>query len=227
MVTNLLNKKAASRFELSECELDVEKTRLDIEDAKQKCRESAALVLEADGQIRARTILAPHGGVVVKVYKKLYETVTPTQPVYRVVDVGQVRVTGYLDVEDCWKVRVGREVLIAPEIGGSDHPIERETFPGRVVYVDSEIDPKTNTCRVVAEAKNRDGLLKAGLEGRMEILPASAAAPPASVGALSPPGGRRPRAPDGGARVTGDRRAEPPGHEAPQRPDRASGGASS
>jgi hypothetical protein len=37
--------------------------------------------------------------------------------------------------------------------------------------VDSEIDAKTQTCKVVAEVKNRDDVQKAGLDARMEIYP--------------------------------------------------------
>ncbi|MBV8316082.1 MAG: hypothetical protein JOZ53_14160, partial [Planctomycetaceae bacterium] len=38
-----------------------------------------------------------------------------------------------------------------------------------ITFVDSEIDPKTRTCRVFAEVENRGGLLRSGLECYMEI----------------------------------------------------------
>jgi multidrug efflux pump subunit AcrA (membrane-fusion protein) len=80
-----------------------------------------------------------------------------------------MRVTGYLDAGDAWRVRRGQAARITPELEGGDLPIEREAFAGEVTFVDSEIDPKTQTCRVFAEVENRGGLLRSGLECCMEI----------------------------------------------------------
>ena len=88
---------------------------------------------------------------------------------YKVVDVDRIRVIGFLDVGDAWRVRQGQAVRIVPELEGSDLPIEREVFEGKITFVDSEIDPKARTCRVFAEVENRGGLLRSGLECRMEI----------------------------------------------------------
>ena len=85
------------------------------------------------------------------------------------VDVDRIRVIGFLDVGDAWRVRQGQAVRIMPELEGSDLPIEREVFEGKITFVDSEIDPKARTCRVFAEVENRGGLLRSGLECRMEI----------------------------------------------------------
>jgi multidrug efflux pump subunit AcrA (membrane-fusion protein) len=67
-------------------------------------------------------------------------------------------------------VRKGQEIRVTPEIDGDDLPVENETFMGRIVFVDSRIDPTTRTCKVVAEVRNRDLLLASGLEARMEIF---------------------------------------------------------
>ena len=90
-------------------------------------------------------------------------------PIYKVVAIDQLRVTGYLDAGDAWRVRQGQAVRIMPELEGGDLPIEREVFEGKITFVDSDIDPKTRTCRVFAEVENRGGLLRSGLECHMEI----------------------------------------------------------
>ena len=90
-------------------------------------------------------------------------------PIYKVVAIDRMRVTGYLDTGDAWRVRQGQAVRIMPELEDSDLPIEREVFEGKITFVDSEIDPKTRTCRVFAEVENRGGLLRSGLECRMVI----------------------------------------------------------
>jgi multidrug efflux pump subunit AcrA (membrane-fusion protein) len=99
----------------------------------------------------------------------LGEVATLGSPIYKVDAIDRMRVTGYLDAGDAWRVRRGQAVRITPELEGSDLPIEREVFAGAITFVDSEIDPKTRTCRVFAEVENRGGLLRSGLDCRMEI----------------------------------------------------------
>jgi multidrug efflux pump subunit AcrA (membrane-fusion protein) len=90
-------------------------------------------------------------------------------PIYKMVAIDRMRVTGYLDAGDAWHVRQGQTVRIMPELEGGDLPIEREVFEGKITFVDSEIDPKTRTCRIFVEVENRGGLLRSGLECRMEL----------------------------------------------------------
>ncbi|MBV8232785.1 MAG: efflux RND transporter periplasmic adaptor subunit, partial [Planctomycetaceae bacterium] len=122
----------------------------------------------------AREIVSPHDGIIVEVYKRVGESTMLNMPIYKVVAIDRMRVTGYLDVGDAWRVRQGQTVRIMPELEGGDLPIERKVFEGKITFVDSEIDPKTRTCRVFAEVENRGGLLRSGLECRMEISPSAA-----------------------------------------------------
>jgi RND family efflux transporter MFP subunit len=121
--------------------------------------------------LQAREIVSPFDGVVTALYKAPGESVNLNEPVFRVVTVDRLRVTGYLDVTDAWGARAGRSVRVWAEVGGVRLPIAREVFTGRVVFVDAEVDEKTQTCKVIAEVSNRDGLLRAGLHARMEIHP--------------------------------------------------------
>ena len=120
--------------------------------------------------------------MVVEVRKNAGEMVGPGEALFHVVDVDRLRVTGQLNLADYWRVKVGQRVRVWPELDGEELAVERECFEGRVVFVDSRIDPETRTARVVTEVANRDGLLASGLEARMEIIP-------------EPPPRRRPRPP--------------------------------
>jgi Barrel-sandwich domain of CusB or HlyD membrane-fusion len=137
--------------------------------------------------VAAREIVSPHDGVIVEIYKRVGEAITVGMPIYKVVAIDRMRVTGYLDAGDAWRVRQGQAARIVPELEGGDLPIEREVFEGKITFVDSEIDPKTRTCRVFAEVENRGDLLRSGLECRMEISP-SAASGVVSPSARSGPG---------------------------------------
>ena len=151
---------------------------------------SALKTLEAAKAARqVRDIIAPHDGVVVDIFHKRGEGVNyGNDPVFRVVNWEVLRVTGFLDVVDAWRVHPGQVVRVTPEFAGPDMAIKHEVFPGKVVFVDWEIDPKNGTCRVIAEVSNRGGLLRSGLEGRMEIEADPAEAPrTASMGSGSSP----------------------------------------
>jgi len=152
----------------------VKTAELGLQAAIQSRRMAETQLHAAEAMVAAREIVSPHDGVIVEVYKNVGEAITFGMPIYKVVAIDRMRVTGYLDAGDAWHVRQGQAVRIMPELEGGDLPIEREIFEGKITFVDSEIDPKTRTCRVFAEVENRDGLLRSGLECRMEISPSAA-----------------------------------------------------
>ena len=127
--------------------------------------------------VRTREITSPHDGIVVQVLRRKGEAVSIIRqdPIFRVVNPELLRVTGYLDAVDVWRVRPGQSVRVTAETAGPVLPIQREVFRGQVIFVDSEIDPQTLTCKVVAEVKNRKDLLRAGLKLQMEVFVGPAA----------------------------------------------------
>jgi multidrug resistance efflux pump len=151
-------------------ELEMNEAMLQVEESKYALRLAELKRRQAEVLLHAREYVSPHDGVVVEIVKEQGQAVSTHEPNFRVVDVDWLRITGYLNLGDYWRVRPGQEVRITPEIDGEELPVEREVFPGRVVFVDRRIDPANRTCRVIAEVANRDLLLASGLEARMEIL---------------------------------------------------------
>jgi RND family efflux transporter MFP subunit len=160
---------AVSMQELQLQQLAVKTVELELQAANQSRRMAEVQLHAAKVMVAAREIVSPHDGIIVEIYKKVGETITGGLPIYKVVAIDRMRVTGYLDVGDAWRVHQGQAARITPELEGGDLPIEREVFEGKIVFVDSEIDPKTRTCRVFAEVENRGDLLRSGLDCRMEI----------------------------------------------------------
>jgi RND family efflux transporter MFP subunit len=152
---------ASSKGTISRDELDVLRGQME---------EDRTLLEAARAALRVREIVSPHDGVVVSLYRAKGEGVSH-DPVFRVVNPEVVWATGALDIPDIWRVKPGQTVRLWVEFAGADMPVKREMFEGSVVFVNSEIDAKTQTCKVVAEVKNRANLLKSGLEARMEIYP--------------------------------------------------------
>ena len=151
--------------------LDAVVAQLAVEEAKARRNIARLQARQAEAAVRSRQIVSPHDGVVVAVFKRQGESVAPTAPVFHVVDDRRVCVTGYLDVEDAWRVRPGHAARMYPTVGGVDLAVETLVFSGRVTFVDRLIDPTTQTCKVTAEVENREGRLRSGLTARMEIVP--------------------------------------------------------
>jgi RND family efflux transporter MFP subunit len=169
ITSSLLRRNAASREEHSQQRLEAEAMALEVENAKYRRQLAEAQLRQAKAMLRVRELVSPHQGVVTEVLRRPSEPVAPNQPVFRVVDVDHIVVTGQVDVVDIWRLRVGMPVKLIPEIAGADLALEREVFQGRISFIDTRIDPLSQTCKVLAKCDNRDRLLRAGLEARMEI----------------------------------------------------------
>ena len=169
---DLFRKNAVGKQEYEIAQQEEETARLALEEAKVGHRLAELRYRLAEAAVRTREIVSHHDGIVVQINKHPGEGVSalPHDPVFRVVNPELLRVTGYLDEGDAWRVRTGQSVQVTAETDGPVLPIHSEVFQGRVIFVDSEIDTQTSTCKVVAEVKNRKGLLRAGLQLKMEVL---------------------------------------------------------
>ena len=172
MTEELRRKQAVSLLEHTVNQVDATTTRLEIENARYH-RQLAQLEFEqAKAGARMREIVAPHDGTIAVIFKRPGESCPTNDPIFHIIDTSQLLVTGLVDVSDAWRVHPGRAVRVSPDIGGADLPVEREVFTGRLIYVDRLVDPKTQTCKVVARVDNRGDLLMGGLKARMEVMPA-------------------------------------------------------
>ena len=167
---SLIRRNLVSAEEFTTHRLEEQAAALGIEEAKHRRRIARMARRHVEEMIRAREITAPHDGIVVAVLKGPGESVALNDPVFRIVAADRIRVTGFLDVADSWRARADQVVRVLAEIPGVELPIEKEVFVGKVQYVDSEVNPENQTCRVVALVVNRNGLLRAGLPARMEIV---------------------------------------------------------
>ncbi len=170
---------STQRLEASIAELAVEEARLRRRMAELEARKAQASVL-------SREIVAPHPGTVLAVHKRRGESVAFDEPLFHVVDPRLLLVTGALDVGDIWRVQTGQPVRATLEIGGVAMEIESQAFPGRVVFIDRLVDPKSQTCKIVAEVDDPQGQLRAGLRARLEILPPGTADPIKPSGPQTP-----------------------------------------
>ena len=167
---------------------DTEQARWEFEQARFSQRLLRLKRDQLEAEIHLKEFIAPHDGVVTDIFKNTSEAVTVNDRVMHLVNTDVFRVVGAIDLADAWRVRVGQKVRISPEIDGIELAVEKEVFFGEVVYLDREIDPKTQTCRVFAELKNHNDLLRAGLAVRMEVIQKDEATPKPPAGAIGAEG---------------------------------------
>jgi len=171
ITASLLRRNAASQEEYTQQRLEAEASTLEVENAKHRRHLAEAQLRRARAALHAREFVAPHDGLVTAVLKRQNEPVAPNAPIFQVVDIDHYLVTGQIDVVDVWRLRVGLPVKIIPDIAGADLAVEREVFEGRIFFIDTHVDPLSQTCKVLAKCDDRNRLLRAGLEARMEIRP--------------------------------------------------------
>jgi RND family efflux transporter MFP subunit len=166
---SLLRRNATNREEYTQHRLEAEGASIEVENAQHRRQLAAAQRLQAAALLHAREFVSPHPGVVTAVFKRRGESVAPKDPIFRVVDVDHLVVTGQVDVVDVWRLREGQPVKVTPEVAGAELPVEREVFAGRLVFIDPQVDPLSQTCKLLVKCDNRARLLRAGLEARVEI----------------------------------------------------------
>jgi RND family efflux transporter MFP subunit len=150
------NKSAANLFAdkiISEDEALKNKIELDL--ARLQYEQAAELH-------RQRTVTAPIDGLIVERNREVGETVTASQPLFRLVDISRLYVQFYVRAEDASSLRVGQTLEVRSAIAASGR-----VFTGKVDFIDPRVDAASGLLRVKVLLNNDDAALKPGL--RAEI----------------------------------------------------------
>ncbi|MDR3635938.1 MAG: efflux RND transporter periplasmic adaptor subunit [Isosphaeraceae bacterium] len=167
----LLRRGAINAEEVETHRLEVEAGALDVERARHAHQLAQVRLADAKTKLRACEFVSPHAGIIAAAPKHPGEPVAPNEILFKIVDPERIEVTGFADVTDVWRLHAGQPVRIILDVPAADLAVEHEVFEGRLTFIDTQVDPLTRTCKVLARVQNRDGLLRAGLEARMEIGP--------------------------------------------------------
>lgn len=166
----LFEKKITSGRDLMAAQTSLAETNLDVQKAAAKL---AALGLSPD-QVKAvadthdtstlMNVPAPFKGVVLEASAVVGETATPEKPIFAVADVARLWLTIDASEADLQRIEPGQKVVF--RVDG----LVGKRFNGKVLTVGGEVDDRTRTVKVVAEVKNVQGLLRANMFGRAEIV---------------------------------------------------------
>jgi RND family efflux transporter MFP subunit len=114
--------------------------------------------------VAQRTIKAPAAGLVVEKLRETGETVTATQPLFRLVDITQVFAQIFIRAEDLPLVEVGKTLPVRVPVLGAD-----AVFSGTVDFIDPRVDAASGLLRVKVLIPNPAARLKAGLRAEVSL----------------------------------------------------------
>lgn len=171
-------KEVISISELRRAKLKFDTSLLQIEQARHKQAIAALKRDESAAQLKSFRVIAPFIGTVNKVLKYKGEAVRQGEPILELVNTRQLRVEGFLDVGSRRKVTAGDAVRVELEVADGVQA-DASAF-GKIVFIDSIVQPVTQQVRIWAEVDNRDEVLLPGQTSVMTILPGKKYSPETS-----------------------------------------------
>jgi len=161
--------------------------------------EAASNLPDETTDIAGYPIVAPADGTVITTSVTRTRRVEVGDPLFVVADLSRVYAVANIPESD---------FAALPGLNGGTVHLTAEAFPGRtfdtkMLYTGAEVDPITRTVRLVAEADNRDDLLKLGMFARIAldtktvekatVVPPSAVVDFDGVAAVFMPDAKQPR----------------------------------
>jgi macrolide-specific efflux system membrane fusion protein len=166
--------KVVTAAQLEKLKIEVENALLEIEQAEkelaaaQRGVEAATNRLQiAERAVERRRIVSQIDGVVVDIRRNQGEWLKPGETVLRVVRDDHLRAEGFVHVDKLAGDWRGRPVRLEVKVGSGP----MQTFIGEIAFVAPEVNPVNRQVRVWADIDNKLGTLRAGLSGKMFVLP--------------------------------------------------------
>lgn len=107
---------------------------------------------------------SPINGVVVERNATIGATVGTDASVFKIIDTSSVWIDANVFEKDLPRVRVGQQVKVTTTA------FPGTTFSGRVIFVNSVVDPDSRTVKVRTEVPNPDGRLKPDMFANVEVI---------------------------------------------------------
>ncbi len=147
---NLYSEKIISEDEALKNKIELEQAKLDHQ-----------IATEA---YQMRTVRAPIPGIVVEKLREAGEAVTPSQPMFRIVDLHQVYVQFYARAEELPLIHVGELMNVRCPVLDP-----KKTYLGKIDFIDPRVDASSGLLRVKVLLPNVDGEIKAGVRAEVTL----------------------------------------------------------
>ncbi len=162
-------REPVAQLEIDKSKLAADKAGISISAAEHELGLNKLNAAVTAAELNTYSVLAEFDGVVTRIYKKKGEAVRQGDPVAEIINTDRVRVEGYVPLADLRYAKQGAKVYVRLNVADHDLPEEKEVFEGQITFVDVVSEPIDRTTRIYAEVRNRDNILRAGLEATMEI----------------------------------------------------------
>jgi multidrug efflux pump subunit AcrA (membrane-fusion protein) len=160
-------------IEVRKAELAARKTALEVEKAEQTLKIHQLKRDEAAVQLATYRVEAPFFGFVRRVHLLKGAAVKQGDPIIELVSTKKVKVEADVKVPDLALVRVGSKVSVQLDASDVGAEAARQSFPGKIMFVDVKATSVDHKVRVWAEVENVENMLRAGLTATMTIFPLS------------------------------------------------------
>lgn len=181
-IASLFAAKAASSKQVDDINAQVETLSLQLAAMKSTLeqsvqavkQESVALssqIAQLDDQIENCSITSPIDGTVLATYGEPGELASAGRALFKVADLGQVYLRGYVTASELTKLKMGQKVKVKVDYGESGNRL----YPGQITWISdkAEFTPKTVQTRderaalvyAVKVSLVNDGYLKLGMYG--------------------------------------------------------------
>ena len=155
-----------SETELDKLRLEVDQSRLGIEQAEHEQQvaqamagEKQAAVDSAAVRLRKHVVIAPHQAQVAELFVQVGQRVDAGEPVVRLIDLDSLKIECLVDAELASKTTAGDRVEF--------HFDYDQMCEGQIEFVSSEIQPVTGQVRILATVQNPAQKLRPGTRGRL------------------------------------------------------------
>jgi len=163
--TGLLEGGAGTRQQLDRAVTAFERAQAELNLAQAQIGQAEAALAQAKVNLDRATIGAPFSGVISRKHVDEGAFVGPTTPLFRLVDIDQVEITGGVTDRHYPKLKIGQT---RAEVEVDACPGEK--FGGRLSRVRPELDRVTRTVAVTIRVPNEDGRLKPGMYARIKLI---------------------------------------------------------
>jgi len=167
---SLQERNVATEKDVLEAETKLVESQVELSNARQRLRnlglsdDDIDAVAESGITNSQLPLRAPFDGVVVKRHAAVGEVIDTSTPLFSIADASRMWVMLDVYENDVPNLRVGQPVKVSLDA------MDDRTFEGTLTWISSEVDPRTRTIRARAEVDNPDGLLRANMFGRAEIV---------------------------------------------------------
>lgn len=168
-------KNAASGIELDEAKSRLDEALSQVEEGLELQRESIARLAVEIARYDSHELHAPFNGTIVKIHKRVGESIGREQTLITIVNVEKLRAELFIPVDQRSYFLKNETVSLVADLPGQPR------MAGKIVHIDPIIDAATNTIRGLVEIENQSRKLPAGFSIRVLLTPRDAA-----VTAVSP-----------------------------------------